>query len=550
MTPSMFNKDTKDQATKDARSRPKRMSFLEQPSKQTPQIAITSSSHRQSLPNRRQSLPTTSVTSQPKVQMYVPEGEAQGEMSMDLDTESEHDSEEEYGEQSGIIGPGDISGAAPGFGLDEVDEDDEEEVDGDGEMDMDETSVYGGIIRRNSVAPPPTNPDESYTTDPDMDLSLASTTGTDGEKTMDFTVAIGGVLPRSPPVGAANNRNSIGYSLPASPNSHGNRFHPGDHLEGDADMNGEMDMEETIAIGGFVNGDDTLSSMGSEVGEVVRERTMTFNFGDIRASANTDTAANAEGDDSMAREMTMAMGGILQTAYPPISPNRSSAPTLTRPTTGTPSFARPTLSSSQRSLSQSQTRTGNSPIKRNVFAPSPSPFKSTPRKSNGMEVAGEVAKRLSFGSTTTSPGNGGIGIGSGKKRPRENGSTSPAKRRSIHIPSQTPDGVFNPPTPIRAQTQAMIMRSPGKSPALRRMLGEQDVEREEEGEGEGWGSPQKISLGAFLEMAGVEFMEGLPGGGVRRRSSVGRGLTRGQGYVGGECFVGDFLGMGLMDGWD
>jgi kinetochore protein Spc7/SPC105 len=160
-----------------------------------------------------------------------------------------------------------------------------------------------------------------------------------------------------------------------------------------------------------------------------------------------------------------------------------------------------------------------------------------------MEVAGEVAKRLSFGSTTSSGG----ANAQGKKRVRDDDSTpssSHKKRAMIQTHTQGNDNIFSasfaaqgPPTPIR-QMQ-LIAKSPGRSPALRRMLGEQNVKSVQGRDGwngEEMGSPQRISLGAFLEMAGVEFMEGLPGGVVRRRCSVGRGIL-GQSFMGGGEFI-------------
>ena len=390
---------------------------------------------------------------------------------MDLETESEG-SDSESGIEMGAMGRDFPSREVQGH---------DEDADGE-EMDMDVTQiVYGGIVRRSSI---PAN--TSIT-------SEASVTETDGEeeKTMDFTIAIGGLLPHSPPVGAVFDRASIGYSVPMSPDSASRRLIPGQLMEGEVEMEMEMEMDETVAIGGIIGADESLSSgSGSD-----RERTMTFSFADVREEMEKTVAAAG----------TVPLPG-----------------SITRPTPGTPSFARPTMSSTQKE-------------KRNVFAPSPSPFADTPRKP-GMDTAGEVAKRLSFGSTTSS---------GGKKRSREEDEISaPSKRGRM----ETADEVFGstpiatasprkvPPSPrMPLGTPTRMTKSPARSPALRRMLGEK-VENGVSGE-QAWEQPPTISLAAFLEMAGVQFMEGLPGLN-RRRSSVAPGVLRQSRAGGGESFTG------------
>lgn len=367
----------------------------------------------------------------------------------------------------------------------------EEDAEGE-EVDMDVTQVlYGGIIGRSSI---PAN------TSITSEVSAPETDGEEEEKTMDFTIAIGGLLPHSPPVGAVSDRLSLGYSVPLSPDSANRRLIPGQLIEGEV----EMEMDETVAIGGIIGADESLSSGSGSGEETMRERTMTFSFGDVRAGA----------EEGM--EMTIAAGGIV--GLLPQSPAL-----LTRPMPGTPSFAGPTMSSAQKE-------------KRNVFAPSPSPFKTTPRKS-GMETAGEVAKRLSFGSTTSS---------GGKKRSREEDEVEDNAKRgriepedevfgSTPILATSPHRIAASPRKSTASprksigTPMRMTKSPARSPALRRMLGE-EVESGEVGQQE-WEQPPTISLAAFLEMAGVQFMEGLPGLN-RRQSSVARGVL-GQSYSGG-----------------
>ena len=428
-----------------------------------PPGATTSPHSRSSLTHNAR---RTSIPNIPAV--FVGEGEVQGEESMDLETDSEaSDSDDDLQavkHHISIIG---------------------DDADAEGEEDMDVTQVvYGGIVRRASMA---------------ADTSITSETSGieadgDEEKTMDFTIAIGGLLPHSPPVGAVSDRLSLGYSVPMSPDSAGRRLIPGVLMEGEADM--ELELDETVALGGIVGADESLSSGGEDtVGTAPREKTMTFSYGDVRAPQPTDDGG-------------IAGGGIQATALP----------TNTRPMSGTPSFARSTMSSAQKE-------------KRNVFAPSPSPFKSTPRKS-GMETAGEVAKRLSFGSTASS---------GGKKRAREddvdeNGSAKKGRSGPAEeVFGLSTDQVFSAPVPAPRRslgTPKRSAKSPAKSPALRRMMGEVVEPSSEEPE---WDQPPTISLAQFLDMTGVQFMEGLPGLN-RRRSSVARGVL-GQSYAGGGEFV-------------
>ena len=411
--------------------------------------------------------------------VFVGQGAGEGEMSMDLETESE-------GSDSHID-----DGGAMYQNVAFV-EAQEPEQDGEGEdVDMDVTQViYGGIVPRLSL---PAN------TSITSEMSVQDTNDGEEEKTMDFTIAIGGLLPHSPPVGAVFDRYPIGYSVPMSPNSASRRLIPGQLMDGEV----EIDIDETVAIGGIIGADESLSSGTGSAEDTFRERTMTFSFGDVRAAAN--------GDDAM--EMAIATGGILGL------PSHAPA-TLTQPMSGAPSFAKPTVSSLQKE-------------KRNIFAPSPSPYKTTPRKS-GMDTAGEVAKRLSFGSTTSSGGN---------KRPMgEDENTANSKR----VRMDSADGVFGSTvigglTPRKSLPNAReggasprkslgtpmrTTKSPARSPALRRMLGEK-VQSGEPKEQE-WDQAPTISLAAFLEMAGVQFLEGLSGL-TRRRSSVARGVL-GQSY--------------------
>jgi kinetochore protein Spc7/SPC105 len=451
-------------------------------------------------------------------------------------------------------------------------ESEEEEED----MSMEMTQSYGGgiIHQQHQVE----EGDESFMTE--------TSTRSDEEKTMDFTVAIGGFLPPQPPTGAKKGRASLGYTH-LDPTGSQNLV-PGEEED--------MEMDETVAFGGIINnniGDDTISTNGSDdtINGQQRERTMTFNFGDIRTAAAEEQATmDLEVDMDMSMDMTTVGGGIhsqqhthihthahvqqpinifAQSSTTPKSPHR----TLTKPSSSTPSFARPTTSSAQKAKSPEK-------AKRNIFGPSPSPAKSmTPRKS-GMGIAGEVAKRLSFGSAS------GSVHGSAKRtRPEEEDEEEMVKRQKVTPELGLGDSIFGRPrssAPLQEETRGTPRKSlapthgtprkslapepsrgtPRKSmappqttparPTPRKSLAggstpaksprksmipslaiqhddveaeaeeeeEMSMEMEEEVRGEDWEAPP-IGLTRFLEMAGVEFVDELP---ILSRRKSGRGM--------------------------
>ena len=455
----------------------------------------------------------------------------------------------------------------------------------DEEMDMDETQVmYGGIIRRQSLAAA----DESYST--------TGETTTDEEKTMDFTIAVGGMLPNSPPLNASQTRASmsVGYSIPMSPGSAENRIHPGDPYEAD------LSIDETVVIGGIIDADESISTASEGGSSREGERTMTYSFGDLRPQP----------PPSPGMDMTVVGGGIVNQTpsttflLPPRSPAQPwvvspgaqkiarSPNALGPPPSSIPRFAQPTVSSARKA----------SPTKRNVFAPSPSPYHSTTPRKTGMATAADVAKRLSFSSATSS---------AGKKRPREDdnvqapgsakkprptppqtpaeevfgaGSTGPTPRLSLGKPSRSllppsPGLPLAPPTPqsygrsraprkslgtpsrslntsVRSlaappsaeRPQNFTPSKPYKSPRTLRQLRNEPVEDADEEEVaqelevEEWDHPPAVSLSAFLEMAGVQFNDELPGI-SGRRSSMRRSLAASQSSSGEpyNLFTGKFL---------
>ncbi|WVQ86169.1 hypothetical protein IAT38_008337 [Cryptococcus sp. DSM 104549] len=517
--------------------------------------------------------------------IFQGEGESMGEESMEI--EEDEDGTVEFGRRD-VGQPDGFGYPSAGQDMDGEGEETMEMEDSDAEdMDFENVTQQGGAILRRASMPSahaqdhPTIQLDTADTEDEADDSMASGVSGGDEQTMDFTIAIGGLLPPQAPEGAMRNRNSIGYSVPLPEGSTARYILPGEAVEGEMDMELE---EVTVLHPGMTMGmgeDDTVSSGSAgedTMGQRMRERTMTFTLTEPPTSwASAQAAApdsgvpagQEEDEEDMDMDMVTSVGGIANAyttaAYPPISPGRQSI-SNTRPMSGTPSFARPTVSSAQKAAASAATTS-----KRNVFAPSPSPFKSgnTPRKS-GIQVAGEVAKRLSFGSVT---GSGGAGGSAGKKRAREEeahgvdeGEMSKRSRaeevaeevfggapiEAIAIP-QMPQVVTEEPsrTPTDSPSRKILssrrsslgtaMRlapAPAPSPPPEEILledGQDDVEElEREGELD-QEEPQSISLAAFLEMTGVQFMEGLPGM-TRRRSSAAKGIL-GQNYSGDREFA-------------
>jgi kinetochore protein Spc7/SPC105 len=525
-------------------------------------------------------------------QYFVGEGAEEGEASMDEET----DEEEDYSDEDRV----EMGRPSTSLGMRDEDaevEEEETEDENDQSMEIEETVNLGRILPRQSLAGSSRQSlsdisdqgaalnvstgnhqhqeqgDRSIDqSDMSMDTSIeGSSRGDNDDRTMDFTIPVGRVLPSIPPDNATKGSIPLGYSVPDSPNSQIDRIHPGEPTGDD------MEMEETVAFGGIVE-DDTVSSASSMDTDPLRERTATYSFGYGAGGIQPSVVATNDAEDGMdmtvatggilaagqspaledeedGMEMTVATGGILgQTqSYPAVSPAR--LPTNTRPMSGTPSFARPTSSSLQRSQS----------VKRNVFAPSPASAKAdrTPRKS-GMATAGEVAKRLSFTSTTSSGG-------SGKKRPWERDENEDPTPGSGKKPRPSPatsigEGVFGVPasSPVEATSspRKSIVTSPRKSilpsarksilPSPRRSLGPPSLvtprksvstQASSAATPSNGGTPARsakspksstpgassvdlvdadgpITLSEFLRMAQVQFADGQTV--TKRRISVGR----------------------------
>ncbi|WVO16910.1 hypothetical protein L204_104596 [Cryptococcus depauperatus] len=505
----------------------------------TPTTTKSSQSRRSSIQN----IGSISKPNAVPLNIFQGEGESLGEESMEIEDE------DSYGVEVGAISQ--LNGDDQNVDGEETMEIEEED------MDMDMTQhIYGGIIRQASMT-------TNGTVEIDVDAETEDEDGQDNneaegdeEKTMDFTIAVGGFLPPQAPVGATSNRNSIGYSFTVAHDENAKKLIPGEAIEGE-----DYVMEETEAYGQII-GQDVSFSSGSEdtIGSKNGEKTMTFTFNHAEVAWNHNQEYD-DNDSNEIMEMTTSVGGNVNP--PPVSPSRADSSNVqnTRPLSGTPSFARQTISSARKS---------SGTAKRNVFAPSPSPLQSTTPNILGMRAAEEVAKRLSFGSIISSEE---------KKRMREDPQRQDGeentKRNRINAVADEMFGItliqqeaqqFKPTNEasddepqLDAQTNTTLSSDPFQSQilsarqsslgtamrlslpdpqpqaAIPEPLAEEENNKnieDEVMERQEHEIPQNISLSAFLEMTGVQFLEGLPGM-LRRRSSVAKGVL-GQSYSGGE----------------
>ncbi|EKC98845.1 hypothetical protein A1Q2_06816 [Trichosporon asahii var. asahii CBS 8904] len=225
-----------------------------------------------SMPRRRSSIPNVQP---PAPQYFVGEGEGGGEESMELESDDSANSDEILAQ---------ISAVSPAKSSDMSDSEDE--------MSMDETVIGGGIVQW----------DEADTEeDSDMDISQSSAATDDEEKTMDFTVALGEVVPVKAPQNAKRNRQSIGYSHPLEPGMLPVR--PG--VSDGPDNSAEMEMEETAIYGGIYGGmhDDSTISSNDSAGA---EHTVTYTLGRMDF---TQAGGGIVGRESLASDASFVTAG-------------------------------------------------------------------------------------------------------------------------------------------------------------------------------------------------------------------------------------------------
>jgi kinetochore protein Spc7/SPC105 len=266
------------------------------------------------------------------------------------------------------------------------------------------------------------------------------------ERTMDFTVAVGGIIPGLPPVNAWRNVESIGYSAelpdgydpsaghtmgsifsstsvssPLRTDSVGNNPFGTSSTADDAGRvftlpvmvstgDESVEMDETVAMGGIVTREDqTISSVDDD--ELPhREPTLSFARNDDVTTFSVFGGSENAVDVEEEMDFTIARGGILDRQTSPLE--NVFAMNVTSPSVPTTSLRAGT--SSRRSTMQvsppRELEPTASSSRRERYGPSPSP----PRSVEGVreddpvgrniEVAKEVAKKLVFTpSKTVSP---------------------------------------------------------------------------------------------------------------------------------------------------
>ncbi|KAK4161968.1 kinetochore protein spc7 [Cladorrhinum sp. PSN259] len=214
-----------------------------------------SSQSKETTPNSTQDVPAQSVDNQVEA----------SHMEMDIDADMEITKA-----VGGILRPQPASPAK------DQDEDMEVDMEMDMDMSMDVTKALGGIIskpksktRRKSVKPLPQKVQEDY-----------------GDQTMEFTTAVGGI--QQP------------------------RLSDGSHA--DTDLNEDMSMEITAAVGGLLGKNNPPMSRRRTIArqeDQGLEMDMTVGVGRILPDANVEME-DAEMDETMGMDMTMAVGGIIK----------------------------------------------------------------------------------------------------------------------------------------------------------------------------------------------------------------------------------------------
>lgn len=537
-------------------------SFRPAPTAQSPsrraRSSLSSQQGRQSLSN--------DYAPQPSAALYFQgEGEGQGEESMELESESEAS---DISADSDEILAQVTSNSMNSFAVNDngnPDFSEEEDEDAEGEMDMEDTMVGGGIVQQEW------EDDEEDDDDMELESEPATDNGDDEEKTMDFTVALGGPMPATAPQTALRSRASIGYTHAEA--SEGAPILPGEGdyaLDHDAD---EMEMDETAVYGGVYGSTDESISSGDDTGGtrnpdavtgtfnytigdasgmelttvgggILRQATATYNMstnifaptpaapavvddntGDFlsagafaypvlspikvpKLSAPSTLKAStsnpfAPPPVSAPAEPTFSQGLAQSTSKSPAKSSRSrqslggaSTPkrTPSKSSGGTPSFARPTTSSAQKSRDARGGSAGPSstaplsaqkppqppataPQKRNIFGASPETPGASAQRPTGMATAASVAKKLDF-TTAPTPGSlsrsvppsaSQVAVPTPLRQPQTAPATPSSARKRPRTDSDDEDVVFpsakktvvpKPPSPVKVVFAAVSAAEP------------------------------------------------------------------------------------------
>ena len=318
-------------------------------------------------------------------------------------------------------------------------------------VDMDITEIVAGSGTLRATGSPASTvsarSDDEDEEDSDDDEDEEERLANDGpdERTMDFTVAVGGIIPGLPPVNAWRNAESIGYiaelpdgydpsaghtmgsifssasgSSPLRTNVGGNNPFSTSAMVDDAgtvftlpvmSSNGDesVDMDETMAVGGILTREDQTISSVDDDELPPREPTLSFARHDdvtgFSVFSSSDHAAGAEQE----MDFTIARGGILSEQQQQNQPSVAFSMNVTSPSVPGSSHRAgassrgSTMPVSPASARQSTSSTSN----RDRYGPSPSP----PRTVEGVaeddpigrsiDAAKDVAKKLVFTPTKT-----------------------------------------------------------------------------------------------------------------------------------------------------
>lgn len=471
----------------------------------------------------------------------------QEDSAMDIETDSEQDDEEQAVQQQLGVQPAPARSSI--FGSPEkvnngsrrgrlsvakrsAETGEEEEV--DMSMDMDITQIVSHGILQPSGSPASTvsagsNNGDDDDSDSDSDEEELNQSRQE-ERTMDFTVAIGGVIPGAPPANARENRNAVGYTVETTttteysapladtqpprpmyassifsiPANRGfDQFGLSSGATGQQQDEEEVDMEETRAFGGVVGSTtpshvqtssiflpDPDSSMESveEVDQTGTKRDSTLRFDNDEdtmdftiahggvLNATRLVAQREDGESMMQQEeddgmdFTIARGGILP-AVNITSPTASTVShtntTLSAP--GTPRSARSparTQGTESHATAPSYAQTTSASRARDIYGPSPSPKKMTGDSPSQPKGRSPATAMEVAKKLVFAPSP--AKATTSKRKSTGASVQGQSKRKSVTAPA--PTSVFNDenaPPPAESQRPALIFASPVKATVLK-----------------------------------------------------------------------------------
>lgn len=435
-------------------------------------------------------------------------------------------------------------------------------------VDMDITQIISAGIRNPATGSPASTVDGRDDDDDDDDEDEEEGDANDDsiaqeERTMDFTVALGGFVPAVPPANAWHDRRSIGYSVAGaitaeeelsfgspvdnrvnsftSGASMGQVFtlpaaavQPYNHISYEDDEDDESDddegaMEETNVFGGIIGGGNDRRASNARLSLAQSEVSM-----DIESPNKSHMSgySDAEGMD-----FTIARGGIFSAPNggEPIRFNVTSPTDASVSHSGNgssnmsryqqqdddieyepeePSFARPTVASQAKHVFSPQKNSGTESASSTPQAPSPT------KRAMNRAIFGSPSKKGLYEAQDAnvleqrpvSPSKNSARYATTSRSPFRPARSfgTPERQRTLNATSSTPS--------------TKLGASPGRSLfASRSSIGpfpsQASVEQPE------WAQQEysTITLSTFLDMTGVHFMENMTTGG-RRKSTIGGGL--------------------------